>query len=401
MSAKVLAIVKPELLVWARESARLSVVDAAKKSQISPEKLANCETGEDQLTLNQLRTLAKVYKRPLAVFFLAKPPKHFDALRDFRRLPESQEIKESPQLSFEIRRALYRRKAALEMYQELGESIPRLTFKASLEDDPETLAGKVREFLEITPEIQSKFKSDYDALRQWRSAIEQKGVLIFQAPKISLEEMRGFSISESILPVIVVNAKDSPYARIFSILHEFAHLVLRQGGLCDLKEPVASFAGARIEVFCNHLAGAVLVPKNVLFAEPMVVQNKHLSSWPIDTLRDLSKRFQVSREVILRRLLIVGLITESSYQKTRKELQAEFKKYAATTSEKEKSGFTTPDVKAISEAGQAFVQLVLNSYYQEKITLSDVSDFLEVRLKHLPKIERAVQQRILESGAIA
>ncbi|HEX4950167.1 MAG TPA: XRE family transcriptional regulator [Blastocatellia bacterium] len=400
MSTKVLAIVKPELLVWARESARLSIVDAAKKSQISPEKLANCEAGQDKLTINQLRTLAKVYKRPLAVFFLAKPPKHFDALRDFRRLPESQEVKESPQLGFEIRRAIYRRKAAIEMYQELGESIPKLSFKATLEDDPEVLAGKVREFLGVTTQEQYKFKGDYDALRHWRNAIERKGILIFQAPKISLDEMRGFSISEVILPIIVVNAKDSPYARIFSILHEFAHLLLRQGGLCDLKEPVASFAGARIEVFCNHLAGAVLVPKNALLAEPLVVKNKHLAIWPTEPLGNLSKRFQVSREVILRRLLIAGLITESSYQKTRKELRVEFEKYTAAISEKEKSGFTTPDVKAISEAGQAFVQLVLNSYYQEKITLSDVSDFLEVRLRHLPKIERAVQQRIFESGAI-
>ena len=401
MSAKVFAIVKPELLVWARDSARLSIVDAAKKAQISPEKLAHCEAGQDRLTINQLRSLAKIYKRPLAVFFLAKPPKHFDALRDFRRLPESQEAKESPQLSFEIRRALYRRKAALEMYQDLGESIPKLIFKASLEDDPEALASKVRDFLGITSDEQSKFKHDYDALRRWRNAIEGKGVLIFQAPKIALEEMRGFSISESLLPVIVVNAKDSPYARIFSILHEFAHLILRQGGLCDLKEPVASFAGAKVEVFCNHLAGAVLVPKDVFLAEPLVVKNKHRSSWTTEDLSHLSKRFQVSREVILRRLLVVELITESSYQKTRKELQAEFEKYFATVAEKEKSGFTTPDVKAVSEAGQAFVQLVLNSYYQEKITLSDVSDFLEVRLRHLPKIERAIQQRIFESGAIA
>jgi DNA-directed RNA polymerase specialized sigma subunit len=36
------------------------------------------------------------------------------------------------------------------------------------------------------------------------------------------------------------------------------------------------------------------------------------------------------------------------------------------------------------------VRLVLQSYYQDRITLSDVSEYLGVRLKHLSKIEQAV-----------
>ena len=54
---------------------------------------------------------------------------------------------------------------------------------------------------------------------------------------------------------------------------------------------------------------------------------------------------------------------------------------------KRKAGFMPPYTWAINSAGLSFVRLVLNSYYQEKITSSDLSDYLEIRLKHLPMIE--------------
>jgi transcriptional regulator with XRE-family HTH domain len=81
MSSKVTAIVKPELLVWARQSAGLSLEEAARKGQLSFDRLNACERGESKLTIAQLRKLAQVYKRPLAVFYLSRPPT-FDALRD-------------------------------------------------------------------------------------------------------------------------------------------------------------------------------------------------------------------------------------------------------------------------------------------------------------------------------
>ena len=86
-SKRVHAAVKPTLLVWARESAGLEIDEAARKLQVKPERLASWETGERRPTINQLRHLARVYRRPIAVFFLSKPPKKFKAMHDFRRLP--------------------------------------------------------------------------------------------------------------------------------------------------------------------------------------------------------------------------------------------------------------------------------------------------------------------------
>ena len=50
----------------------------------------------------------------------------------------------------------------------------------------------------------------------------------------SLREMRGLAVSSDSLPVIVVNATDSPRGQVFTLAHEFIHLLLHQSGLCNL-----------------------------------------------------------------------------------------------------------------------------------------------------------------------
>jgi transcriptional regulator with XRE-family HTH domain len=83
MGKTVEAIVEPALLVWARERAGLQIEAAAKKAQIQVARLVSWEKGETRPTIAQVRRLGTVYKRPLAVFYLPRPPKGFDSLRDF------------------------------------------------------------------------------------------------------------------------------------------------------------------------------------------------------------------------------------------------------------------------------------------------------------------------------
>ena len=77
--------ITPEVLKWARASARISVEDAAAKAAVTSEKIEQWENGTDQPTIRQTELLAKAYKRPLAVFFLPSPPHDFQTLQDFRR----------------------------------------------------------------------------------------------------------------------------------------------------------------------------------------------------------------------------------------------------------------------------------------------------------------------------
>lgn len=64
------AYITPNVLRWARESARITEEIAASKVPVSVEKLKEWEEGTDQPTIHQAQILAKAYKRPFALFFL-------------------------------------------------------------------------------------------------------------------------------------------------------------------------------------------------------------------------------------------------------------------------------------------------------------------------------------------
>jgi len=376
MPAHVHAIIKPELLVWARESIGLKPEAAAKKASITSDRLATWESGLEAPTVNQLRNLARIYKRPLAVFYLPEPPRRFDAMRDFRRLPEGRIAAHSPELNVAVRRARVRREVVLELTQELGIHVPQIRFTAgALREDPERFAEASRKLLRVELTDQYGWRDKYKALNNWIAAVERTGTLVFQTSDVKLREMRGFSIYEPVLPVIVANAQDAPRGRIFTVLHEFAHILLHAGGLCDLHErSQPDTEDERIEVFCNRVAGAMLVPESALRAEVQGAGPQALKANLDDTVRGLAYKFSVSQEVLLRRLVTMGTVSQNVYQKKREEY---IRAYAA---EKPTEGFASPSNMAVRDLGRQFVRVVVDAYRQETITSADLSEFLGVRL---------------------
>ena len=220
---------------------------------------------------------------------------------------------------------------------------------------------------------------DYDAFKNWRNLVEQAGILTLQATGIQLNEARGFSISMNPLPVVVVNIKDAPRGRIFTLLHEVAHVMLNDGGICDLHD-------ADEEAFCNQVAGAALFPKEALLGSNTVRQHKKGEpAWTDYELQELSRQFGGSREAALVRLLTLKLTTQGFYERMKKEFLRIYKEQQEKRQETE--GFAPPHVIAISSAGPLFTSLVVENFNKEKITASDVSDYLQIRVKHLKDLQ--------------
>lgn len=377
------ALINPQILAWARESAGFYIEEAAKKIPIQPDKLRNCEIGNDHLTISQLRKLCNLYKRPLAFFYLPKPPQTEQLPKDFRRLPKDEEEKISPNLRLEIRRAKYRREVALDLFKELEIEIPKLKIKADLTDDVYEIGKRIRKLLRVSFKQQERIKKE-SLLNFWREKIEDLGTLVFSASLIDLKVMRGFSIDKNPLPIIVLNSKDHHKARIFTLFHEFTHLLLHSGGICDLGEQ------NKIEVFCNAVAGEVLVPTDWLQAIPIVHQHQDKSEWNDEHVYNLADRFGVSREAILRRLLAIGKTTEYFYKQKREQYQAEYR-IKINRDKAEKKSFPIPQhYKVLNKTGRMFAKLVFESYHQNKIGLLDVSEYLGTKLNHLPKIEQSL-----------
>lgn len=380
MSKRIEAIVEPALLIWARESLGFDVHTAAKKIQVKPEKLELWEKGDAKPSIAQLKKLAHLYKRPLAVFYLPSPPKDFDALRDFRRLAEAQPIVYSSEFLLLMRDVQEKREMFLELLEIIESDVEEFKTSITRSQHIPSVALDIRKLLGVTFEKQLSWKNLYEALNVWKMAIESLGVLVFQSSEVLVSEMRGFSIYNARYPVIVINAKDSPAGRIFTLLHEFTHLALKDGGICDLEERGLE---KDTEVFCNYAAGEILVPEIILKERSEVKSVSGTKDWTDDELKNMADAFRVSTEVILRRLVIIRKATNAFYERKRKE----FKEYSdALRKEKKKGGFMPVPDKVVRNYGKAYVQTVLNAYYSDSIGASAVSDYLGVRLKHLDKI---------------
>ena len=378
------ALIHPELLVWARESIGLSLEDAARRLKLSSDRLVAWEAGESRPSVAQLRGLARVYRRPLAVFFLPAPPQGFQALRDFRRLP-AHAGHWSPDLHSAIRRAHFQREASLELYRLLGEEPPRrLSFSADL-SDREAFGLVVREQLGVGLDEQRSWADPRRALSGWIQALEGVGVLVLQAQRVTLEEMRGFSISGGELPVIMLNGADSPRARIFTTLHEFAHILLDASGVCDLHDRGPS---DDIELACNEIAAAALLPRDPFLAEPVLRMRPPDGRWGEDELVELADAYSVSREVVLRRLLTFRITTWEFVN----EKQREYRTAYAALRDKKAAGGPSPYVMKIRDLGRPYVELALEAFDRNEITAADVSGYLEVKLNNLPKLEEQLRR---------
>ncbi|OYW99731.1 MAG: hypothetical protein B7Z15_20890, partial [Rhizobiales bacterium 32-66-8] len=150
MTKRIKATINPKVLTWARESAGFDLAAAAAKVDVDEKKLAAWEAGDDQPSIPQLRKLAEAYKRPLAVLYLPEPPTTaFQAMHDFRRLPELGLRRFSPELTLEIRLAQQRRELAIELFQDANEWPAAFALQTALRTDPENAALTIREALGV------------------------------------------------------------------------------------------------------------------------------------------------------------------------------------------------------------------------------------------------------------
>jgi len=129
--------VNKDILIWARNSAGLSLEAAAKAIDLNDaygksgaERLAEFENGIGEPSRPLLLRMSKAYRRSLLVFYLAAPPPTGDRGDDFRRLPGAE-----PPLYNAFVDALIRdvrgRQSIIKAIQEEAE-VPRLRFVGSV-----------------------------------------------------------------------------------------------------------------------------------------------------------------------------------------------------------------------------------------------------------------------------
>jgi Zn-dependent peptidase ImmA (M78 family) len=280
-----------------------------------------------------------------------------------------------------IRRARRLQHVFAELARELGEAAATRLPTVGLTDSPEEAAARAREAVGVSLDDQTGWRDPDVALKIWRSRLEGLGVLVFQFA-MPPEEVSGFSLSNGV-PAIVLNRRDHHSRRVFSLFHEWAHLLRGEAGLCEVVEGYGKETEA--EVFCNAFAGAFLVPMRAWEeSAPFVGYREHQVSLE-DAANEGARLFSVSRYVILRRLLTGQAISRNAYRRTVEAWEREPRR-----PKKKAKGGAPPYLMTVSELGPRFVSRVLAAHERGLIGDGDLSDYLTLRLKHLDRVHELV-----------
>ncbi len=373
--------VEPTVLIWARESIGMGIEDVVKKIKgITTDTIREWEKkdGVAKPTFAHIERLSTIYKRPLSAFLLPVPPKETAFPTDFRTLPSQEKQPLKPKTYLAIRKARRFQYSAIELIKELGEESKKLSIKANLSDNPETLAEKMRIQFGVKGFPSSVYFTKEAALDEWIKTLENNGILVFQISITMNKKIRGFSLIDEDIPVVVLRRSDETSAKIFTLFHELAHLLLREGGICDLEESDISH-----EKFCNHFAGAFLVPKDKLLNHSVVKANEKIRGCPDNFLKDIAWDFKVSKEVILRRLWILDLTTKEYYHKKHEEWESKYKEPFGRGKKDE--------IKiCLQERGKKYISMAFDAYERKKIDGVGLADYLGVTSDKISKIKEAI-----------
>ena len=365
--------VNPAVVRWAREQSGLDRHEAARRlSGVDSDKLTTWESGGGKPTMAQLRGLAKLYDRTPAFFFRKDTPESdLPALPDFRS-PSGQS--QDP-LSFELRRqlraCLERRNTMLELVDHTREWVP----PAISDDKPAAIAKHMRKLLNVSIDDQLKAGSGHAMLKIWIHALEDQHILVFQSSQFPIEEARGLSIYNSVFPLILLNGKDAPAGRIFTLFHELGHLIKRSGALCALRKEPSE------ERWSNDFAAALLMPIEYL-------RNQIGASARVKDVRGLARRLKVSGHAMAIHLQRHGFLDQSVVHQVEK----------ATTQNVQ--AHPPPDDRGppfhlvrLRDIGRKYASAVLDAYHQDNITLADASHLLGAKIHHLPHMENNLRER--------
>lgn len=319
-----------------------------------------CVQADSDLTLEDLVGLGKFFKRPWS-YLLIDEPEVLDTVGQDNRSLRNQKFPPSVALLDQIH-------AVVEMLSTAADLFPETTFEVpagiASSTTAKTAGRVIREFLGVSERDQLQAKDDFSALRVWIDAVHRRGVYVSQR-NLGDDTVRAFSRVDGSHAVIVLDTRDSAYARAFSLLHEYAHIVLRSEGICDLTEH------SRIERFCNAVAAAALMPSKFVYKVLADRSFTGTADFDDDLLRDLSRGLRVSQAALLIRLRELGVISDSHYEAMEERRSRRRSEHVRTP-----GGTYYPP--RINRVGRRYAREVFGALDDGQINRQDASAALEI-----------------------
>lgn len=321
--------------------------------------------GETNPTFKQLSDIAKIINIPTGLLLLNKKININDNNINFRTINSHTLSEMSPELRDTI--------AEMQTKQDF--------LKSEVEIDLDfvglfSIRNKESEVLEQLISLLGD-NCTSDRLSKYRKRLNSLGVFVFINGKVkdnthrnlNLNEFRGFVLTDKKAPIIFINQKDTKTGQLFTLIHEFVHLLLGEN---ELSESNHFNSTDPIEVFVNKIAGDFLVPKS------SIESIFDSSVDPAEQLEKISRKFEVSKFVITRRLLDLKYINQNEYDSIIQTLNVEFEnnqKY------KKKSGGGNYLKNLNYRMDKSFFKYLNNARIENRISYSEAINIAGVGYK--------------------
>jgi len=382
------AIITPNILRWARETSKMSVSDVALKTNVKENKIKLWEKGEDFPSIKQLEKLSKLYRRPIAIFYLPEPPTDFQTLRDFRKNTGSTEY--STALTFIIRDIQSKQAWLSDFLKEEGENKLDFIGKFNSNISIEKIASKIKETLNI-----GSIEKNQDILKYWIEKIELKRIFVSLSSnihshlKIDVNEVKGFAISDKYAPFIFVNSADGKNSQLFTLIHELTHLWINASGvssfdIIDFRDSKVLNKFDPIEVFCNKVTAEILMPKSSIIN----ISNDY-NSFTSSIVEKIAKKLRVSSFALSVRLLNLKIISETQYNQFTKIYKKKYEEYLEVQANKpKKNGAPSYYLLKIRKNSRSFTSYIYSYYKSGKITANEANKLLDIKVSNFKKLEK-------------
>jgi Zn-dependent peptidase ImmA (M78 family)/transcriptional regulator with XRE-family HTH domain len=365
--------VEPAVLDWAMERASMTGPQLARKLGLKRVDRVERWLSSGELPLKKLEAIAKQTHVPLGYLFLEEPPEEPLPIPDYRTVGGEGVRKPSPELIDTLYTCVGLQAWYREYLEDQGAEPAGFGREFTTESDPAQVGAAIREAIGWTAEERTAESNLEQVIGRFAAVIEEAGILVMRNGvvgnnthrKLNPDEFRGFAMFDPVAPLIFVNACDAKAAQMFTLAHELAHIWIGESALDDVRITT----NRPLERFCNRVAAEVLAPAEE-FAEAWTGLGDDG-----ETLRSLSRRFKVSRFVILIRALESGHITREEYEaREEEERSREFR------SNGESSGGNFYYTQR-SRLGRRFARAVLRSAQSGQTLMRDAYSLLGVK-KH-------------------
>lgn len=325
--------IQPAIISWA-----LSQTSEEKLGTKLVDNIKHWLDGTKSPTFNQIEDFSKKSHIPLGYFFLQTPPIEQISLLEYRTLDSIQLTNPSRNLIDTIHdmeavqewMVNYRKEWNYDTISIVG-SLKGIT-------DISVIADTIRKDLGLNIEWYKDCRNPSEAFNKVRGLLEECGIVVMMNGivgknthrALDVKEFRAFAMVNEWAPLIFINGADSAGGRLFSLFHELVHLWIGENDLYN--DTKYSANGIKpIEVTCNAVAGALMVPKTVFLEK----WNNNTNDDIHEKIKELARMFRCSSSVIARRALDNKKIDQNVYNMV---MEDAIEAYIQTKQEKSSGG---------------------------------------------------------------